>query len=89
MKKLAVNLAFALAVFLNANAQVLVVASNEEHHAALINPNNGQVFAKLPTGKGPHEIAVSPDGEFAYIANSGPRENLEIPSPFSISNPAR
>ncbi|MGH7596926.1 MAG: beta-propeller fold lactonase family protein [bacterium] len=58
---------------MNANAQVLVVASNEEHHAALVNPNNGEVFAKLPTGKGPHEIAVSPDGALAYVANSGPR----------------
>lgn len=73
IKKLIVNLAFALSVCLNANAQILVVASNEEHHAVLVNPNNGQVFAKLPTGRGPHEIAVSPDGEFAYVANSGPQ----------------
>ncbi len=73
IKKLVVILAFVLAGCLNANAQILVVASNEEHHAALINPNNGQILAKLPTGKGPHEIAVSPDGEFAYVANSGPQ----------------
>ncbi len=73
MKKLALNVAFALTVCLNADAQVLVVASNEEHHAALVNPDNGQVFAKLPTGKGPHEIAVSPDGALAYVADSGPR----------------
>jgi DNA-binding beta-propeller fold protein YncE len=35
--------------------------------------NHNGVFAKLPTGRGPHEIAVSPDGEFAYVANSGPQ----------------
>jgi DNA-binding beta-propeller fold protein YncE len=73
MKKLTINAAFILAVCLNANAQILVVASNEEHHAALVNPANGQIFAKLPTGKGPHEIAVSPNGELAYVANSGPQ----------------
>ena len=26
---------------------------------------------KLPTGRGPHEVAVSPDGRFAYVSNFG------------------
>jgi YVTN family beta-propeller protein len=32
----------------------------------------GQVLAKLPTGQGPHEVAISPDGRTAYIPNYGP-----------------
>ncbi|MGH7493556.1 MAG: YncE family protein [bacterium] len=60
----------ALVIAANTKTQVLVDVSNEEHHAALVNPYNQQIFAKLSTGRGPHEIALSPRGELAYIANS-------------------
>ena len=30
-----------------------------------------EVRAKLPTGRGPHEVAVSPDGALAYVSNYG------------------
>ncbi|HEY7547072.1 MAG TPA: YncE family protein, partial [Blastocatellia bacterium] len=62
---------FMLAISSAAIGQTLVVASNAEHHLALINPANFQVFARVPTGKGPHEIAISPDGRLAYVAISG------------------
>jgi len=52
-------------------ADVLVVSRNGEHQALLVDPKNYHVIAALPTGKGPHEIAVSPDGRSAYIAISG------------------
>jgi YVTN family beta-propeller protein len=29
------------------------------------------VVAKLPTGQGPHEVAVTPDGRLAYVSNYG------------------
>ncbi|MEW6209657.1 MAG: hypothetical protein AB1631_14915 [Acidobacteriota bacterium] len=62
---------FLLAISGAAIGQTLVVASNAEHHIALINPHNFQVFARVPTGKGPHEIAVSRDGRLAYVAITG------------------
>ena len=57
-------------------ADVLVVSRNGENQALLVDPGNYQVVAALPTGKGPHEIAVSPDGRFAYIAISGNSEEV-------------
>lgn len=55
-------------------ADVLVVSRNGENQALLVDPVNYQLIATLPTGKGPHEIATSPDGRFAYIAISGNSE---------------
>lgn len=55
-------------------AQILIVASNADHHAALLDATTLKPLATLPTGEGPHEIAVSRDGRYAYVAISGPRE---------------
>ncbi|HKU76424.1 MAG TPA: YncE family protein [Pyrinomonadaceae bacterium] len=52
-------------------AGVLVVSRNGENQALLVDAANYQLIATLPTGKGPHEIATSRDGRFAYIAISG------------------
>ncbi len=54
-----------------AAAQVLVVLNKSDHEAALVDPATYQVVAKLPTGKGPHEVATSPDGRYAYVSNYG------------------
>jgi len=63
--------AVALAVPLTTTAQVLIVLNKSDHEAALVDPSTYQVVAKLPTGQGPHEAAVSPDGRFAYVTNYG------------------
>jgi YVTN family beta-propeller protein len=36
-----------------------------------VDPATYEVLAKLPTGKGPHEAAASPDGRYVYIADYG------------------
>ena len=54
-----------------AMADVLVVLNKSEHEAALVDPASLAVKAKLPTGRGPHEVAVSPDGRLAYVSNYG------------------
>jgi YVTN family beta-propeller protein len=59
------------AVALPARAQILVVVEKSGFKAALVDPASGQVLAKLPTGQGPHEVAISPDGRTAYIPNYG------------------
>ncbi len=64
-------LASALALPAAAPADVLVVLNKSDHQAALVDPSSYEVIAKLPTGKGPHEVATSPDGRFAYVSNYG------------------
>src|SRR6185369_15263467 len=52
-------------------AQTLVVLNKSDQSAMVIDPTTGQTVAKLPVGRGPHELAVSPDGRTAYVANFG------------------
>lgn len=57
------------------SAATLVVGNKAEATVSLIDLASGQVVATLPTGEGPHEVAVSPDGKHALVANygTGPR----------------
>jgi DNA-binding beta-propeller fold protein YncE/sugar lactone lactonase YvrE len=54
-----------------AAAAVVVVASNAQSTATLFDPLTLAPIAQFATGTGPHEVAVSPDHRFAYVANSG------------------
>ena len=56
-------------------AATLVVANKAEATASLINLESGTVVATLPTGEGPHEVGISPDGQFAMVSNYGRRGN--------------
>jgi YVTN family beta-propeller protein len=49
----------------------LVVLNKAEATASLIDLASGKVVATLPTGIGPHEAAVSPDGRLAVVSNYG------------------
>jgi len=55
-----------------ASAETLVVLNKSEHTVSLIDPRSGNTLAKLPVGRGPHEVIVSPDGRTAYVSNFGP-----------------
>lgn len=49
-----------------------IIASNmNDHTASLIDATDGRTIATLPTGKGPHEVAVSHDGRWAVVSNYG------------------
>src|SRR5689334_10520463 len=52
-------------------AATLIVANKAEATVSLIDLASGKVAATLPVGTGPHEVAVSPDGRLALIANYG------------------
>jgi YVTN family beta-propeller protein len=52
---------------------LLVVLNKSDHTASLLAAESGELLATLPTGKGPHEVAVSPDGSRAVVANYGVR----------------
>ena len=53
------------------SADLLVVLNKSDHEAALVDPGSLKTLAKLATGHGPHEAAVSPDGRRVYVANYG------------------
>lgn len=52
-------------------AGTLVVANKSEATVSLVDSSSGKVVATLPVGDGPHEVAISPDGNRALIANYG------------------
>jgi YVTN family beta-propeller protein len=54
-----------------ARASTLIVANKAEATVSLVGLPEGKVVATLPVGTGPHEVAVSPSGRLALIANYG------------------
>ncbi len=49
----------------------LIVLNKSDATASLIDAATGESWAVLPTGDGPHEVAVSPDGKTAVVADYG------------------
>ena len=54
-----------------ADSGTLLVLNKSDNTASLIDLASRKVVATVPTGVGPHEVAVSPDGKIAVIANYG------------------
>lgn len=52
----------------------LIVLNKDGASASLLDRATGEEFARLDTGTGPHEVAVSPDGTIAVVGNYGARE---------------
>ena len=53
------------------SADLLIVLNKSDHEAVLVDPAKLEPVARIPTGRGPHEVAVSPDGRRAYVSNYG------------------
>jgi len=51
----------------------LLVLDKEDNMLSIIDPATAKTVARIPTGEGPHEIAVSDDGNMAFVANYGGR----------------
>jgi len=62
---------FAAGVAVPAGAGTLLVANKSDATLSLVDVDTRAVRATLPTGQGPHEVAVSPDGRLALVANYG------------------
>jgi YVTN family beta-propeller protein len=71
----AAALGFSARVLLAAGtpSPALIVLNKEEATLAIVDPANGKVAARIPVGESPHEVAVSGDGKFAFVANYGSR----------------
>ncbi len=51
----------------------LLVLNTDDATRSIIEPGTFKTVAQIPTGEGPHEIAVSDDGKMAFVANYGGR----------------
>jgi YVTN family beta-propeller protein len=56
-----------------AESGTLIVANMRDNTASIIDIASRRTVATLPTGAGPHEVAVSHDGRWAVISNYGVR----------------
>lgn len=52
-------------------AGTLVVLNKSDASAWLVDPETGARLASIPTGDGPHEADVTPDGRLAVVTNYG------------------
>jgi YVTN family beta-propeller protein len=52
-------------------AEVVVLLDKSDHQALLLDPASFEAVAKIPTGRGPHEVAVAPDGSAAFVTDYG------------------
>jgi YVTN family beta-propeller protein len=82
LKQAVCALLFAAALALSPAAQqatkttgpLLLVLNKAENTLALVEPSTMKVLARVPTGDGPHEVVVSPDGRTAYVSNYGAQQ---------------
>jgi YVTN family beta-propeller protein len=52
-------------------SRALIVLNKADATLAIVDPASGKVVGRVPTGVGPHEVAVSSDGKFAFVGNYG------------------
>ncbi len=50
---------------------LLLVANKQEATLSVIDVASGSLLATVPTGQGPHEVAVTSDGRWAVVCNYG------------------
>lgn len=70
-----ISLLLAALVSTTAPAATLFVVNKSDDTVSAIDVPSGELVANVSTGKGPHEIAVSPDGKTAVATNYGTAEN--------------
>jgi len=67
---------------LGAQGPRLVVLNKEDATLVTVDPTTGKVLGRVPTGEGPHEVAVSTDGKTAFVGNyggaSGPGNTISV-----------
>ncbi|MCA0210021.1 MAG: beta-propeller fold lactonase family protein [Proteobacteria bacterium] len=71
MRQAIVAALFALSLAAPAAAETLLVGNKGEDTLSVVALASGEELARLPTGKMPHEIAISPDGKQAAVVAYG------------------
>src|SRR5690242_18199345 len=54
-----------------ASSQLLLVVSKGDNALVIVDPDSGKILGRATAGEGPHEVAASADGQFAYVSNYG------------------
>jgi YVTN family beta-propeller protein len=49
----------------------LLVLNKSDATLVIVDPSTGKTVGRVPTGEGPHEVAVSTDGKYAFVGNYG------------------
>jgi DNA-binding beta-propeller fold protein YncE len=73
MRAVLPTLILALSSTASAQGPALVVLNKAQASASIISLADGRTIATMPVGDGPHEVAVSADGNWAVAANYGGR----------------
>lgn len=74
MRKIAIAVVAAFCLSNASRAATLVVANKTDSTVSLVALSSGAITATIPTGVGPHEVAVSPDGRLAAVSDYGKKE---------------
>src|SRR5258708_2106194 len=74
---------FLTSVLIAADApqHLLLVLNKPGDKLLLVDPDARKIIAEVPTGHAPHEVTVSSDGRFAFVANYGdqtPGDSLSV-----------
>ena len=54
----------------------LLVLLRDASALAIVDPTNGAILGRVPTGRDPHEVTASPDGRFAFVAS--PSDGISV-----------
>jgi YVTN family beta-propeller protein len=60
----------------SAGAQTLVTANMTSNSISVVDVATGRGIATIPTGEGPHEVAISHDGKWAVVSIYGTRASI-------------
>jgi len=64
---------------------VLLVLNKSDNSLSIIDPQTGVELHETPTGVGPHEVAVSPDGRLAVVCDYGAQQPGNTLTVFDLS----
>ena len=64
--------------------KLIWVVNPADESVSVIRPDLNQVLAKIPVGDEPQSVALTPDGQYAYVANAAGNSVTVI----KINNPA-
>jgi YVTN family beta-propeller protein len=65
--------------------EVLLVLNKSDNSMSIIDPETGTELHEAPTGAGPHEVAVSPDGRLAVVCDYGDQKPGNTLTVFDLS----
>jgi YVTN family beta-propeller protein len=58
---------------------ILLVANKSDNTLSWLDVDTGEVLGTTTTGQGPHEVTITPDGKWAFVANyEGPGDSISL-----------